>query len=154
MTGKGATKPVAVLLHLNVPAEDSANEIVRRIRASLPGPWREDTLAEVEVLAQDDLAPSLMAADWAAFPELPDTWPDRAAQLSHLLMTVARCRAEVSRVSADAFLTSGGTDGQRTQHAKRAATDAQLAYDIAAAQLAAYKLLLEAASRTETGENQ
>jgi hypothetical protein len=149
-------RPVDVLLMLDMDTDTWPDDGLLSLEISshlaVAGAHRGQcgwTVAGIEVLPQSARATVMAAVSEPAAPALPATWPERAAHMGALLMVVARTRAEVSRKSAEAFLGSGGTDGQRAQHAKRAAADAQLAYDAASSELAVYKMLLEAAIREE-----
>jgi hypothetical protein len=139
-------RPVDVLINLDV--DHVASEL----------PDKSLLAAVLTAVRQAGEAVGWSVADAAVIPvayrftdsnPFPATWPQRAAHLGVLLRAVGEARAEVSRLSADAFLSASGTDGQRSQHAKRASAGAQLAYDEASADLAVYKILIEAAIRED-----
>lgn len=86
-----------------------------------------------------DMDPELLAI------ELPEDWGTRAARLQGLLKRLARRRANASAAFAHAFLEAPGAVEARNQAARLATAETQLAAEAAAADVAAYQLLLKAA---------
>lgn len=76
---------------------------------------------------------------------LPASWQDRAARLRELLASLARARAAETEQYARAFLNEIGAVEARTQAARLAAGQSHLAAELAAADVAAYQLMLRAA---------
>ena len=72
-----------------------------------------------------------------------DLWQERAGHLELLLTELAMHRHQSATVYATAFLAAEGTAQAREQTARLAAADATLAAEKAAAQVAAYRVMLD-----------
>lgn len=76
---------------------------------------------------------------------LAASWAGRAARLRELLEDLARARAAETARYARAYLDAEGTAEARTQAARLATVESHLTAELAAADVAAYQLMLRAA---------
>jgi hypothetical protein len=78
---------------------------------------------------------------------LPATWLGRARELQSMLSGLAHARADEAAKYARVYLAAQGNAEQRTQAARLATAEAHLAAELAAAKVAAYKLMLDSDTR-------